>query len=338
MNIIQLVPRTLYETKMARERFRQVESCALLPNVTVHTTGPGWPDWNEKLSPNENLILYRDNRLGTPEFAPHLVVAYGMTSLAGSPIPVAIVLQEAYNRPKTLRLIEETDPRLVVFTYANEVPQYHDELLAADHVPVSIPHSGDDDLYKDYGEPKDIDILVVGNMNSTTYPFRARLGRLAWQYLRKQSYRVVVLQHPGYILPPKAGGLVGEPYARLLNRAKLVMTCTSCHRYALTKLVEIPLAGALPVSDLPAERQGFFKQTCLHVEPWMTDREILFLVEQTLDNEESWAARVKIAREKVAFRLAMRFWGERFVYWARRVILGEDPHPPMPPIGDDDAP
>jgi len=137
------------------------------------------------------------------------------------------------------------------------------------------------------------------------------------------------------VLPPKSG-LVGEAYARKINQSRLVVTCTSRHRYALAKLSEIPLCRALPVSDLPTERRRFFEQTTLHVESWMLDREILSLMEDVLDDEEDWTRRVKIAHEKVAARLTMKDWAERFVFWSRRKIVGEmDMVSPKAAVGED---
>lgn len=337
MNFLHLVPKWTYDTKMARERFRWMDYVheQVLPyGHGVHTTGPGWSDWNENATMVQNLNLYQQSR--HKEEQAHFIVAYDVEGIATDcPIPVCVVIQEAYNRPKTLKTIHDVDAKLVIFTYANEMPQYQAELEAEGRDVVAIPHSADDRCFKDYGEEKLIDVLIVGSMNQTIYPFRNRLARLAWRDLRKRGYRVEWLKHPGYTIPPKAG-LIGEAYARKINQAKLVVTCTSRYRYALGKLCEIPLCRALPVSDLPADRQKFFSQTMLNVEPWMLDREILTKIEDVLDDEDDLAARIKLAHDKIEFRLVMKYWAERFIYWARRHTGEIDMAPPMPLIGDED--
>jgi len=323
MNFLHLVPKSVYDTKMARERMRWMDyvhvQVAQIGHL-VHTTGPGWGDWDEKNGVGRNIDKCLERQTG--EQRAQLVVAYEMGEVKYSPIPTCVIIQEAYDRPKTLRTIREADAKLVVFTYANEVPQYRDELESEGRAVVTIPHSGDEDLFRDFGEEKTIDVLIVGSMNQLIYPVRARLARLAWRELRKRGYRVEWLRHPGYTLPPKSG-LVGEAYARKINQSRLVVTCTSRHRYALAKLAEIPLCMSLPISDLPGERERFFEQTTLHVDPWRLDREILSSIEDVLDDEEDWCRRVKIAHEKVAARLTMKDWAERFVYYARRKIVGE---------------
>jgi hypothetical protein len=334
VNVLFLVPKAVHDSKMARERFvwmRAVQE-QVVPHG-VHWTGPGWPDWHDEADPVDNVKLYVAERKHDLEVQPHIVVSYQVDNLAGCPVPVCLILQEAYNRPKTLKLLRDVDPKLVFFTYANEMLQYAEDLK--DRFVQHIPHSADDSIFKIYGQPKRIDVLIVGNMNQTIYPFRYRLARLAWRTLRKRGYRVSWLPHPGYTLPPKAG-LVGLDYAARLNEAKLVITCTSRYRYALSKLVEIPLCGALPVSDVPFERQAFFKQTMLHVEPWMLDREIQQAMEDLLDDDEALAQRVKIARDRVEARLTMKFWAERFIYQCRR-FMGESPHPATPAVSDEDT-
>jgi len=336
MNFLHLVPRAVYEKKMARERMRWMDYVSGQVSQVGHkvsTTGPGWPDWDENNGVGRNIDKCMERQTG--EQKAQLVVAYEMGEVKHSPIPTCVIIQEAYDRPKTLRTIREVDAKLVVFTYANEMPQYRDELESEGRAVVTIPHSGDEGCFMDYRLKKDIDVLVVGNMNREIYPFRVRLANLAWRELRKRGYRVEWIRHPGYVLPSESG-IVGEAYARKLNQARLVVTCTSRYKYALAKLVEIPLCFALPVSDVPNDRAEFFEKTTLHVEPWMLDREILSVMENVLDDEEDWAVRTLRAREMTEARLTMKDWAERFVFWARRKIVGEmDMASPKAVVGED---
>ena len=235
-----------------------------------------------------------------------------------------------------MQLIRDTGASFVVFTYENDLKQYQAELEAEDRQLWFIPHSADELIYHDYGLEKDIDVLIVGNLAQEFYPFRYRLARLARRELAKRCYEVVELPHPGFTIPIRPGTVIGEGYAKVLNRSKLVMTCTSRQRYAFAKLVEIPLCWSLPVSDLPAGRQGFFRQTMLNVEQWMTDREILAKIEDVLDDDGLRLHLTTVAHDKIALRLTMRHWAERFLYAVRRGVWGESPELPTPVIGDED--
>lgn len=340
MNFLFLVPKAVYDTKMSRVRFEEVAALTrgdYEHHHTVHTSGPGWPDWPDGLTARDYVVSrvehFKNDRLRQP----HMVLTYEITGLHKSPIPVAIIFHETYNRVKTMTAIREAGATLVIFTYANDLAQYQEELTAEGRMLTSIPHGADPTIYCDYGMKKDIDVLIVGNLARDFYPFRARLARLAQREIAKRGYRVFEARHPGFNLPSRDGTFVGSEYARLLNRSKLVVTCTGKHHYAFCKLVEIPLCWSLPVSDLPAERRGFFQKTMLNVEMWHTDREILYQIEAVLDDEALLTQMTTLAHDKVAQRLTMPHWAERFLFWSRRHVWGESPEPPMPPVGDDDA-
>jgi hypothetical protein len=337
MILLHLVPKAIYDTKMSRVRFEEVEALKLAnPPMRVYTTGPGWEDWPPGATPEQYVLGLLEATKNNRELQPQLILSYGVEGLSRVPIPTIMIFHETYNYPKTMRAIRDTGAKLVIFTYTNDLALYQPELEAEDRLLYSIPHSATQEIYKDYGLEKDVDVLIVGNLAEQFYPFRYRLARLAKRELAKRGYRVVHLPHPGFTLPPREYTAVGEEYAQWLNRSKVVVTCCSKQKYAFCKLVEIPLCNALPVSDLPAERRGFFRQTLLNVEPWMLDREILAKVEDVLDDDALRLRLTTIAHDKVASRLEMRHWAERFIFACRRLLLGEDPTPPTAPVGDED--
>jgi hypothetical protein len=289
LKIVFLVPRTLYDTKMSRVRFQQWRAIGQMEGNQSHITGPEWPDWDLNVSAGVNVDRVR---LGENENANHnraeLVVTYKAGFLDHVRPPVVVQFNEADDWPKTMQEIHEANARLVVFHHGNDLPQYRyiaRVCPTAVRTLVHVHHCADTTVYRDYGLPKDIDILCAGNMSQQFYPFRYRLMRLAWTVFRKRGYRVEVLKHPGYTLPPRAGTVIGEDFARMLNRSKLVFTCSMRFKYALAKYSEIALCRSLAVGDIPDERQEFFQKTILNVEPYMTDEEIVRIVEECLDTE-----------------------------------------------------
>lgn len=331
MKLLYLVPHVTYDRKMSRVRFEEAAALgAGQPVVSVHYSGPGWPDWPGSA---RDYVLHEIERHGGDlDARPQAVLTYdGITGLYDIGVPVITIFHETYDFVKVLREIYGTGTTLALFTYANDLERYRHALSWGDLVTKTtiehLPHGADETLYRDYGLKKEVDVLIVGNLAQDFYPFRARLARLARRELRKRGYRVAELPHPGFTLPPRPGSVVGEGYARWLNRSKLVLTCTGRHRYAFAKLVEIPLCRALPVSDLPAERQALFSRTVLNVEPWMMDREILARIEDVLDDEGLYERLVTQAHDEIARRLTLKHWAERFVWHLRRV-LGESPTEP----------
>ena len=270
-------------------------------------TGPGWEapkvspaaqgmavsarPWSSALTPAENVARIE---IGTDPVSHNrraeLVIIYGdVGTLDGMPCPVATQFNEAYDTAKVNEYVQSNGVRLVVFHHANDMGRYwwwpKDGIVR-----VHVPHCADATVYRDYGLGKDIDILVVGNLNDYYYPFRYRLRGLARDWFRKRGYRVEILAHPGYILPPRPGTVTGQTFARMLNRSKLVFTCSMRYNYALAKYSEIASCKALAVGDLPGERKEFFRETIFNVEPWMTDAQIVRKVEDVLDDESGLLA------------------------------------------------
>ena len=112
-----------------------------------------------------------------------------------------------------------------------------------------LPHHANTDIYKDYKQPKDIDILLTGAIYDQVYPLREKmLTRLSG----RQGF--VHHQHPGYRqIKNKETLLVGESYAREINRAKICLTCNSVFSYPLMKYFEIPACGSLLMAPASPE-------------------------------------------------------------------------------------
>ena len=332
MKIVYLTPRDVYDHKMSRVRFQQIT--AIGRQVPVVWTGPGWAHplcssaatagsvtasaWDEGLSPAENVARIR---IGDDQA--EVVVAYQVGGLAGMHCPVVTQFNEGYDVPVVDAAVRDMQAALVIFHHANDVPLYSfwkNKGIYAVH----LPHCVDVSVFQDFGEEKTIDILCAGNMNSYYYPFRYRLRCLALDWFRKRGYTVMALQHPGYSLPPREGTYVGAEFARLLNRAKLVFTCSMRYNYALAKYSEIAACRSLAVADVPAERRDFFLNTILNVEPWMTDAQIVHIVEGILDDESGeLKRRTAQAFDRTTEHYAMEDYAERFIEACRKLL--EDP-------------
>lgn len=326
MRLLYLVPYHTYTTKMSRVRFQQVAAIRETVQGALHISGPGWPDWDDAAPPAAQI---RD----LPVFNGHpaeAVVAYGVGGLAGSPVPVVVQFNEAEDHATVERIVDETGARLVVFHHWGDLSHYG-------HWPgfitrVHIPHGADPAVYRDYGLDKDIDVLCAGNMNAHYYPFRVRLAALATRVLRKRGWRVVVLPHPGYTLPPRAGTVVGEDFARMLNRAKLVVTCSMRYKYQLAKYAEVALCKSLALADLPdecGECRSVLEQTVFVADPAEHDGAIRRRIEDLLDDESGELVRLTaLARDTAERHLTMGVYAARFVHAVARHLL--EPHAGAP--------
>lgn len=317
MNLLYLVPKRVHESKMSRVRFDQIE--AISKQMIVHISGPGWSDWDESRSTTDNVANIRVGDGGLAD----VVLAYEVDGFAGSIIPVMTSYNEAYRIDRVERYVQENKLRGVVFHHANDLtrfPHWDAQGIKRFH----IHHCANENVYKDYELPKDIDVLVAGNLSRDYYPFRVRLRDLAWRVLRKRGYNVVVLKHPGYHLPAPEGTVIREDFARMINRSKLVITCSMRYKYALGKYAEIGLCRSLALADVPDERQEHFQQTVRVVEPWMLDEDILRSAEEILDNEELRVKLTNQAWDLTRQTSTMSWYAAEFLY-AASVVGGAGP-------------
>ncbi|HWP96283.1 MAG TPA: glycosyltransferase [Syntrophomonadaceae bacterium] len=112
-----------------------------------------------------------------------------------------------------------------------------------------LPLHANTDIFKDYALPKDIDYLLMGAVGERIYPLRYKV-------------RELMRNKPGFICHEHAGyrnfeedeeALVGERYAREINRAKMFFTCNSVYDYPLGKYFEVPACHTLLMA--PSSRE-----------------------------------------------------------------------------------
>jgi spore maturation protein CgeB len=71
--------------------------------------------------------------------------------------------------------------------------------------------------------------------------------------MRERGFRYI--PHPGYrkIGKRETGVYVGQNYARLLNRSKIVLTCASVEQFPVLKYYEVAACGALLLATVNQE-------------------------------------------------------------------------------------
>lgn len=170
-----------------------------------------------------------------------------VTGLKTLKIPFAVGLHDLHFRwPNRKKDLKEEGVKYI-FTY------YRDKFLAwypefADKMRW-LPHHVNTSIFKDYGQTKDIDFLMMGATIQPFYPLR-----LAIIERFKDRPEFVHHPHPGYrqIKENEKGVFVGERYAKELNRAKICFTCDSIYKYPIMKYYEITACNSLllaPESD-----------------------------------------------------------------------------------------
>ncbi len=171
-----------------------------------------------------------------------------ITGLASLDIPYAILLYDLhYNVETRSNLIQELDTKHIFSLYRDKFydwyPKFRDRLIW-------FPHHINTAIFKDYGMPKDIDYLLMGDIYAKLYPLRAKFLQIM---IDKPGF--IYHEHPGwrnFSACEQETAFVGEKYAREINRAKIFLTCDSIYKYPLLKYYEVMACNTLllaPVSD-----------------------------------------------------------------------------------------
>lgn len=98
------------------------------------------------------------------------------------------------------------------------------------------PHFINPKIFKDYGEPKSIDYLLMGMINDY-YPLRRKILEVM-----KNEPGFIYHKHPGYVqLKAREfeSAFVEERYAKEINRSKIFLTDDSKVHYPLMKYYEV---------------------------------------------------------------------------------------------------
>ncbi|SDW80218.1 Spore maturation protein CgeB [Marininema mesophilum] len=115
-----------------------------------------------------------------------------------------------------------------------------------------LPHHVNTDVYKDYQLTKTIDYLMIGAMTPHIYPLRVIMLNAM-----KKNPQFVYHSHPGYTTVKNIvkGTLIGEDYAKEINRAKIFLTCNSVYEYTLLKYFEVMACKTLLLA--PKNKETF---------------------------------------------------------------------------------
>ena len=122
-------------------------------------------------------------------------------------------------------------------TIAEHLPEMADRLF-------TWPPFIDTDVYRDYGEPKLIPIVLTGSQDPQ-YPWR----RVVYRQL-SDNYPSLLCPHGGYLKRSRELQVMyGEHYARTLNASLLVPACGTVAREAVRKHFEIPGCKACLIAE-----------------------------------------------------------------------------------------
>ncbi len=158
-----------------------------------------------------------------------------------------------------------------------------------------VPHHVRPDIYYPPaggdGE-RDIDVLLVGRCHAELYELRMRWSALIAEGRLPNAHQVWA-PYSAHKMAHTREELITQQneFARLLRRAKIVLTCSSHWHYMLQKYTEIPASGAFMISDVPTNLPAIFTENMGVVHQGMSDDELVATVLGWLEQDAERQAR-----------------------------------------------
>jgi hypothetical protein len=192
-------------------------------NLSIWENDGDLCDIVSKLPNLPSFVLLNDFK---PDYTPKI------RGLRNTSIPVGAILHEIKYKPYRRKLFYERENIKHIFTHYRDasnriIPDLRERYIW-------LPHYVPLDVFKDYGQERDIDCLMMGILMERVYPKRFAM------YKRLLNYPGFIYHdHPGYgELPTDSYNLIGINYAKELSRAKIFVTCDSIEKLPIMKYFE----------------------------------------------------------------------------------------------------
>lgn len=258
LNILYLVNRDIFINKVSRVRFHAINKLGALENVIY--SGNGWDNYDNSKTVQQNVDSLRIKIDFIICYKPGELLEFNKVR-----IPKCIQYNEMWDIPLTLAEINLSNPDLIVCHHQNDIPKYPMKSISYMSRFVHIPHCAEKSIFYDYNIEKDIDIMLSGAMSPKHYPFRNKLQQVIG--IMPKKYKCIVYKHPGTKQGDAHSDVYQKEYAKVINRTKICVTCTSAYKYRLGKMVEIAMCGSLLGCDMPGQDHDEFNEFMIVLNP-----------------------------------------------------------------------
>ena len=312
MKLLYFIPKQLWKTKVSAARRHQIQAIERHPEVELTISGPGWDNFSGARAVEKAI-------------KPDIVLAYKPLDIPGYEnvkSPKSISYNECWNVEWTMKEIRQSKSDIVICHHQIDMPRLKN-LNKSKHKVVHIPHCAEKTVFKDYGLPKDIDVLYTGISSKAFYPLRRKFLKHVQPILKRKGYGFQIFKHPGYRL--KNISQINNhltKYAKALNRAKIVVTCTSKYKYPLAKLAEIPLCRTALCCDTPVENREWYNKWMISVSPEMKPARIAERIIGYLNNPKDLQTKTDLGYEENLKCRTQEYYAHRFVNICKEYLDG----------------
>ena len=317
-NVLYLVDRKTYKSKMSRVRFHGIQALGKI--ATVVWSGPGWQEWDIALSCQENkLRLEHQHKLIFD-----VVIGYkplDMKDFADLRCLKCIRYNEMYDHKWTLQEIKQSQADIVICHHHNDYLVYQKLLKSQISQGLGlyhVAHCAEKTIFKNTTplNKRPVDIVMSGAV-SNHYPLRQKFMK-AIPLLKDKGWTVYLHKHPGYTHGDAHTDKYQKQLAKVYNTAKIALTCSGRPKSRFGKYVEIPACGTAVAGDLPNEDQAEMKKFVIQLDTSMSVDQIVQRLDKYLQNHQKLA-------NKVAAGLK---WASKYTqeHYAKRLLKCLQPH------------
>jgi glycosyltransferase involved in cell wall biosynthesis len=173
INVLYLIDKSTYLTKMSRVRFHAMEALGEITNLVYW--GPGWDDFDTQLPLSENIQKI--------EIQISYIICYKAAEIKQInevDIPICITYNEMYDKTSVLDEINVIKPSLIICHHENDLINFQKSALKDINFLSTfkhIPHCVDKSIFYNKNLEREIDILLCGVI-SKRYTKKERLIKL----------------------------------------------------------------------------------------------------------------------------------------------------------------
>lgn len=327
LNVLYLCNRHDYDTKMDRNRFHSIRAIGNLLKKhggKMYNFGNGWANYQNSITLKENLerefpkvnfgliIIYQGLKQGNPYIG-----------ISDIDICKCITFNEMNHQENVKKQLDTFNPDFVICHHSNEMKLYQAQYpyIRFYH----IPHCAEHTVFKNMGLKKKYDFTLIGRLCPKVYPLRVRFIRILIE-LEKLGFKCNVHQHPGYVLTDADSERVINEYVQKINESKIVLTCSSCYHYLLSKYAEIPMCGSVIAGDLPKDRYDL--QSCIvHIDNSMDD---LTIARRLYHNLKKYEELSKRGEELARSNYTQEHYAVNLIKFYFKTISSKSDLPPKP--------
>jgi hypothetical protein len=161
------------------------------------------------------------------------------------------------------------------------------------------PNGVNTQLFRNYGLPKQYDVILYGVLEPNIYPFRVRLTKLLTQ---TRDLKVRHIAHPGYY--PHLEGttetvISGAELSQAINQAWIGIATRSSYNCFLMKYLEIAASNTVVAGNLPDWARPCFANCFIELHEHQSDEAIVSTIRSSLADKNKLTKLAETARKRV---------------------------------------